>query len=248
MKTIALLTDFGYGEYVGIMKGVIAKHCPCLVNIIDISHDIYPQSILQASWILSTAIPFFPDDTVFIAVVDPGVGGDRSAVLIKTKTITLVGPNNGIFTHSLQRCNLEIEHVYVLNVQNASSTFHGRDVFSLNAARFVFNGSINGIESNEKIYQFPLVKTKNIITIVSIDHFGNIISDQEGDYNSIQYIQTQNKREPIHFVCTYEEGAKKGYFLVGLIGSNKTFEISIVNGNAQQYLNVHIGDQIKLIF
>ena len=280
MKTIALLTDFGYGEYVGIMKGVIVTHCKQPVNIIDITHSIEPQNILQASWILSTAVPYFPEGTVFVCVVDPGVGGERNAILIETNKCFLIGPNNGIFTHTLKMCDLEILHIYELNTKQSSNTFQGRDVFSKNAGLLCHSNSlemIDGKRNDDIIIEYlslysnhvkcctHLTNESNsnrnekeiIVQIVSIDSFGNLISDyfvsnqneieQMKRIQSIQFVSS-DESIPIHFCKTYEEGSKHSYPLICLIGSNNTFEISVVNGNAQKHLHCSIGSLIKLQF
>ena len=274
MKTIALLTDFGYGEYVGIMKGVIMKESQCLVNIIDITHSIEPQNILQASWILSTAVPYFPKGTIFVCVVDPGVGGKRNSIMIQTKDYILIGPNNGIFTHTIHCCQLHIEHIYELNTKHSSNTFQGRDVFSKNAGLYCKQFNINDIDGkvNDSISLVELSLHSNIhlllndipsktlisqqVQIVSIDSFGNLITDyflteknsQERDsIKDITSISSQSQVSwKIHFCSTYEEGNEKGFHLICLIGSNNTFEISIVNGNAQKELGLTIGDILTL--
>ena len=171
MQTIALLTDFGYGEYVGIMKGNILRHCSKNINIIDITHSIEPQNILQASWILSTSIPYFPKGTVFVCVVDPGVGGQRNSILIKTKECILIGPNNGIFTHSFLKLNLHIETIFILNTSESLKTFQGRDVFCKNAATLIENNIIDGFENKDENIYFLKNENelKNKIQIVSID-------------------------------------------------------------------------------
>src|SRR5450432_4195114 len=95
---IALLTDFGISEpYVGVMKGVIASRCPT-ARTIDLTHDVAPHNIREAAYLLRTAYRYFPSHTIFLVVVDPGVGTERHPVAIKTDHGLFVGPDNGVFT------------------------------------------------------------------------------------------------------------------------------------------------------
>ena len=100
---ITLITDFGdRGGYAGIMKGVILTinpRCP----IVDITHHIAPQNIEEAAFVLGSAYPFFPDGTVHLVVVDPGVGGPRKPIIVECERHRFVGPDNGAFTHLLDQ-------------------------------------------------------------------------------------------------------------------------------------------------
>ena len=137
-KAIAVLTDFGLEDgYVGIMKGVMTTINPN-IPIIDLTHQIPPQQIWAARFCLMNAYPYFPKDTVFLAVVDPGVGSQRRSVAIKCSQGYLVGPDNGLFSGILAQ-DLAVKAVSLTNtdywrVPNVSLTFHGRDIFAPVAA------------------------------------------------------------------------------------------------------------------
>jgi S-adenosylmethionine hydrolase len=156
---ITFTSDYGTrDEFVGSVKGVIAGLCPAAV-IIDISHDISPQSIDEAAWLLASAYASFPDGTIHLAVVDPGVGGPRRAIAARTTRGFWVGPDNGLFTIVFDRDGpatvIEIdrqrffqpvrrwgarggeEHLPPLMraPYGASGTFDGRDLFAPVAAR-----------------------------------------------------------------------------------------------------------------
>src|SRR5579885_2832502 len=134
---VALLTDFGEGDGdVGVMKGVIAGITPDTL-MIDITHDVAPQNVASAAWILACSYRYFPAGTVFVCVVDPGVGSSRGALAIHAGDWFFVGPDNGLFSYVL---NEQTIHAAVLlsnpayHLLQVSSTFHGRDVFSPVAA------------------------------------------------------------------------------------------------------------------
>src|SRR5262245_44200528 len=97
-RIVTLLTDFGLRDaFVGIMKGVTLGVNPT-VTLVDISHDVPPQDILAGALTLQSAVPFFTPETVHVAVVDPGVGGKRRALLVKTRTGVFIGPDNGLLS------------------------------------------------------------------------------------------------------------------------------------------------------
>lgn len=130
---VALLTDFGSGDGdVGVMKGVIAGITPD-VHIIDVTHDIAPQNVASAAWILGSAYRYFPANTVFVCVVDPGVGSSRGAIALHAGDWFFVGPDNGLFSYIIQE---QTAHGAVelanpaYRLPQVSSTFHGRDIFA----------------------------------------------------------------------------------------------------------------------
>ena len=136
MTIITLTTDFGTADsYVGVMKGVILGIAPD-VHLVDLSHEIAAQDVRGAGFVLSRAVPYFPDGTMHLAVVDPGVGSRRRPLLIKTSRASYVGPDNGLFTFALDEAG---KAVFELDrpefwLPNISHTFHGRDIFAPAAA------------------------------------------------------------------------------------------------------------------
>ena len=100
---ITLTTDFGLSDaYVASMKGVILSLNP-QAKIVDICHDISPQSVSQAAFVLDTAYPFFPSKTVHVVVVDPGVGTERQAIILRTPIADFVAPDNGVLSYIIER-------------------------------------------------------------------------------------------------------------------------------------------------
>lgn len=136
-KVIGLITDFGTKDpYVAVMKAVILNINP-YVTIVDISHDIEKFKIVEASFILTSAIKYFPKNTIFVVVVDPGVGSERKALIIRTRNHILVGPDNGVLVNAAVEdgveCVYEIFNKDFL-MKPISHTFHGRDIFAPTAA------------------------------------------------------------------------------------------------------------------
>src|ERR687886_2655258 len=134
---ITLLTDFGGRDgYVAIMKGVILRIAP-RATLIDISHEITPQAIGEASYVLQSAHRYFPDGTIHLVVVDPGVGSERRAIAAVTGTAFFVAPDNGVLAPVIEECRADgqgpVEVVELTErcfwLPEVSSTFHGRDIF-----------------------------------------------------------------------------------------------------------------------
>src|SRR5438132_11662479 len=133
MKTVSLLSDFGLKDgYVAQMKGVILDKCPNAV-VVDISHGIERHNIPMGSFILETTVPYFPNGTIHVAVVDPGVGSARKAVAIECEKGILVGPDNGLMVRASEKLGLKSIHQIgeqEFQRKPLSTTFHGRDIFA----------------------------------------------------------------------------------------------------------------------
>ncbi len=239
---IAILTDFGYSEYLGVMKGVIYS-----INkdtkIIDLYNFVSPQNVKEAAWVLYNNYKYFPKNTIFLCVVDPGVGGKRQCLAIKTKNYFFVGPDNGLMYKAAAEDKV-IEAVQ-LPIKNASMTFHGRDVFAKAAAQLE-----KGIKI-EKLGQKTIIKTKLDFylkgregEVVKIDNFGNIITNLNSLHKSSYNMKTKNFNQNLSFYETYEYAPQNKLFLIE--GSSNTLEISIKNSNASKELNLKIGDKIRI--
>ena len=141
MRPIALLTDFGGADwYVAEMKGVLLREAPG-APLVDITHEISPGDIARAAFVLGRAHEAFPDGTVFLVVVDPGVGTSRHPLAVSAGGRFYVGPDNGVLEAALDVVGASarvIEDAELL--ERASATFHGRDVFAPVAARLSLRG------------------------------------------------------------------------------------------------------------
>ncbi len=188
---IVLLTDFGESDpFVGHMKGVIAGIAP-EVHVIDLCHQVPPQNIIVAGMFLKGSWEFFPEGSIFVVVVDPGVGTDRKAIVLKAHNRCFVGPDNGCL-HPVIRDDEKWEGVEIKNagymLPEVSTTFHGRDIFAPVAAH-VANGVSLG-EFGPAIHEVvPIDKPAPEIKggevhgrIIYIDHFGNAWTNITGRF------------------------------------------------------------------
>lgn len=184
---LAWLTDFGLVDgYVGVMKG-IALSIASDAQLIDITHKIEPQNVFAGAWVLATSYRYFPQGTIFVCVVDPGVGSVRRPVAIHAGDWFFVGPDNGLFSYILAEQSV---HAAVLlsnpayHLPLVSSTFHGRDVFSPVAAHIAHGVPLT--EVGVAIDPTTLLRLnleppqrhgeRIFAHIVHIDHFGNLIT------------------------------------------------------------------------
>ncbi len=239
---IAILSDFGQSEYLGVMKGVIYSIYPNS-KIVDLCNTINPHSIKEAAWILFTNFEYFPRGTIFLCVVDPGVGGKRNALAIKTKNYYFIGPDNGLMYPSINKDGIKI--TVKLSVRGASRTFHGRDVFAKAAAK------LEGGESIENLGRKTTLKKKlkfylkgRTGEIVRIDNFGNIITNLRPLKKRVYDLKYKKIKKKLRLFKTYESAPKNELFLI--VGSSGTLEISMKEKSASEYLKVEIGNKIKI--
>ncbi|MBA2287634.1 MAG: SAM-dependent chlorinase/fluorinase [Ktedonobacteraceae bacterium] len=184
---IALLTDFGPGDSdVGVMKGVVATIAPD-VRLIDITHDIGPQNVASGAWILDSGYRYFPRNTVFVCVVDPGVGSTRRAIALHAGEWFFVGPDNGLFSYVLAAQPLHAAALLsnpAYQLPQVSSTFHGRDIFAPAGAHLANGvpldqlGPLLDPASLQRLdATLPRQRGSSIdAVIVHVDHFGNLIT------------------------------------------------------------------------
>lgn len=252
-QTIALLTDFGLKDpYVGIMKGVILRINPH-VCLVDITHEISPGQVFQASLILEESFLFFPKGTIFLGVVDPGVGTRRRPIVVVHPDYVFVGPDNGLFYPALSHLtSYKIYHITATKyfLSPLSNTFHGRDIFAPVSAHLSMGLDPRelGPEIGDLVkLQAPVVKEEKGILqgqVVRIDRFGNLITNISSKIIE-DFIQGQDPEIEVgHLVV---KGIKKSYGDVpkghplALIGSNGFMEIAVNGGQASAL--VEISDQ-----
>ncbi len=255
--TITLLTDFGYQDgYVGIMKGVIMGTCPT-ARLIDLTHDVPPQNIVAARFTLLNAYAYFPEGTIHLVVVDPGVGTNRRAIAIQTPIVYLVGPDNGVFSGVVDRVGA-IAAVSLTNAEywitaTPSATFHGRDIFAPVAAHLAAGVSLAALGTTveiESLMRIAVPETTISAETVTghvqhIDQFGNIITTIPVEVAQQRSWQLKIGAVEIPLKRTYGD-VEIGHALA-LVGSHGWVEIAINGSSAQQRFRLAIGDAVKLV-
>ena len=269
---ITLTTDFGLSDaYVAAMKGVILGINP-EATLVDICHTIKPQNTSQAAFVLSTAYQFFPQKTIHLVVVDPGVGTERRAVILRTPLADFIAPDNGVLSYVIQEVSAEpatdndspwqrelepkLEAVEITKSQfwrtPVSPTFHGRDIFAPVAALLSLGfPPINFGETITSLTMLPLPQVNHrpngslVGHVLHIDNFGNLITNiRNSDLPPTKESVTIEIGDQVisELSRTYAEG--KG--LLALIGSSGYLEVSLRGGSASAFLDAEIGNEVKL--
>jgi S-adenosyl-L-methionine hydrolase (adenosine-forming) len=264
MSIITLLTDFGtHDAYVGVMKGVILSINPSAV-VIDVCHDIDPQDLIGAAYLINSFYRYFPKGTIHIVVVDPGVGGDRAIIAVELAGYIFLAPDNGVLTLLMD----EKESDAVVRVENPnyflstiSHTFHGRDIFAP-VASHLSNGvcidqlgpSLSPQDPVRLDISKPDLTGKNelIGSVISVDRFGNCISNI--DENRVkEFIQAGTEKTlEIKVNKTVIKNLSQNYLTpapgspVAVIGGFGFLEIAINCGNASRRLKISKGDTVVL--
>lgn len=275
-KTIALLTDFGRKDiYVGVMKGVMRGICP-EAHFIDITHQIEPQNVRLAALALMNSYAYFPPGTVFLCVVDPGVGSTRLPIAMQADDRIFVAPDNGLLSYVASRFTDVKVHALTnpaYQLPALSNTFHGRDVFAPGVAHLAAGVPLNtmGDERNDMV-QLPLphlaLNGRRVDgEVVDIDRFGNLITS----IGYLEWVTSDRVRLKPAFakarlpevpvevdsakITVHDEeifGIRTAYSealrgdLLAVVGSSGYLEISVNQGSAAARLEASIGDLIQL--
>jgi S-adenosylmethionine hydrolase len=265
MGIITLLTDFGtQDEYVGVVKGVILSINP-QATIVDISHQIAPQGILQAADTLKAAYRWFPEGTVHLVVVDPGVGSQRAIIAARYAGFMFVAPDNGLL-NPLWEAQTPQTLVRVDNrdlfLHPVSATFHGRDIFAPVAAHLSLGFDLAALGPVVASSDLAMIQIQKPVwdrkhddirgNVTGVDHFGNLITNI--DSAMIETFAGQHcGRRLIIFIgnsqidgisSTYAERAKG--ILMALVGSRNRLEIAVNGGNAAQRFSTPVGLAVRI--
>jgi len=261
MAVITLLTDFREKDgYIGIMKGVIECIAPG-TRVIDLSHEIRPQNVKEAAYLLGRSYPYFPSGSIHCCVVDPGVGTSRHGMAARLGDQFFVGPDNGLFSilyiEQLKK-GAAIKTVMLSNpeyqLSQVSHTFHGRDIFAPAAAHLAAGVDIGalGEEIEEPVLldlPQPSIEDEEWNgEIIHVDAFGNLASNIRfpsfstdsavritiGDFTNIPLIKTFGDAYPGE--------------VVAVIDSFGYLTVSVVNGNASLELGLGTGERIRVKF
>ncbi len=253
---IVLVTDFGLeDEYVGVVKGVIYSINP-EVRIVDLTHEIPPQDIVWAGIVVYKTCKYFPRRSIFLIVVDPGVGTTRDILVMKTQEYFFIAPDNGVLSLIYEKFNPEIivkveKRKYSLNP--VSFTFHGRDIFAPVAAHLSKGKNI--LQMGEKVdkivrvkFPQPKITGKEITaSVIHIDRFGNLITCLEKEmFDKLGWgkFKIEYKGKIIDEISSYYDSNKE---LIAIWESRNFLEIAQPGGCAQKFLKAKIGDKIKIV-
>jgi S-adenosyl-L-methionine hydrolase (adenosine-forming) len=254
MTIITMTTDFGLADgYVGIMKGVILDIAPH-ARLVDLSHEIAPQDVQHAAYVLRRATPYFPRGAIHLAVVDPGVGSTRRPLLVMTARAAFVGPDNGLFTAALDdpgaaAWTLDKPEFWL---PQRSATFHGRDVFAPVAAHLAMGRTAQELGSLiDDAVRLPALLPERIGTtrvrghVIHVDRFGNLISSIPATWVSEGQWSCSIAGRTIERISrTYADAAPGA--LLALVGSGGTVEIAVRDGSAAQTLGTARGASVGL--
>ena len=268
---ITLTTDFGTADpYVGMMKGVILGINP-QASIVDISHQVQPQSIREGAYVIGASHRYFPQGTIHVVVVDPGVGSSRHALLLATPSATVVAPDNGVLSRVLsegyshepepsENSQVPLPSGYTAYrleepefwLQPLSATFHGRDVFAPVAAhlslgippqRFGPETSwVTYLPSSNPRWEGTML----VGEVVHVDRFGNLMT------NIPSVTLTEKGTVIVEIKGRRIDGLSSSYSgasgLLAIVGSHGDLEVSVKDGNAAAHLGVGVGEPVELSF
>jgi S-adenosylmethionine hydrolase len=248
MVRVTLTTDFGTGDgFVGAMKGVLARLAPEAI-VVDITHEVPRFDIGHGAWVLWTAAREFPRGTIHVAVVDPGVGGDRAAVIAAIDGRYFVGPDNGLFSYVAAAGVVEGAWAITstaFRLAEVAPTFHGRDLFAPAAAALVrglppelagpaicLTGRLPwSVRSNEA--------DAGLGVVVHVDHFGNLITTLPGPARAVRV--GEEVAPPVRTYSDVARGALACY-----VGSTGTLEIAVRDRSAADVLGVQRGATVVI--
>ncbi len=267
---IAILTDFGdYDPFVGIMKGVMSHIAPH-TQFIRLTHQIPPGDIQRAAVVLWQSAPHFPPGSIFLVVVDPGVGTDRKAVILETRQQLFIGPDNGVFSYILdQKTNAWELSNPDFQYTKMSTTFHGRDIFSP-AAAYASLG-IQPSQFGDPVRELARLPAPSLDfdgeslrgEVLTVDYFGNIltslglfsrpvddmlhlepwvgsVSSREVALNDPHLVLTDHTTLPL--ISTFED--LQGRACGALIGSTGLIEVVANQQSAAELLGLSPGDPV----
>ena len=261
MSIISLLSDFGHKDpYVAEMKAVILSINP-QARIVDITHEIEKFNIRMGAYVLASAAPYFPPNTIHVAVVDPGVGTKRRPIIAETRRSFYVGPDNGLLMLAAHKEH--IKKVYTIDnpkymLSEVSKTFHGRDIFAPAAAHLTEGIKPSDFGPAIQDYILPELAKPHarngelLGEVLHIDDFGNIVSnisaedlESTGFHEGASFlVRLGGKTLNIRFCSAYGE-VPSGTPLA-LIGSSNFLEVAVNQESASRIFKAKVGDRFHV--
>ena len=260
MRPIFLLTDFGlHDAFAGIMKAVICRLAPG-APIFDLTHAVPPQNLRWGALVLEDALPHLPADAIVCAVVDPGVGGERKALLAESGGRSFIAPDNGLLWPVLMRAGGEFQAFALRPNEHIrpqdSATFHGRDVFApaaalraAGAAAESLGGRVDRIERLDFPRPEPAGGTAIRLTILAADHFGNLtLNLRRGEVP----LWWNEGSVAFHFSGKMIQGIRRTFSdaapgeSVVYWNSAGRLELAVNRGNARRELGLEPGGVVKV--
>jgi S-adenosylmethionine hydrolase len=254
---ITLTTDFGLKDpYVAEMKGVILS-IDFQAKVVDVTHEVDKFSVRMGAYMLASIAPYFPPGAVHVAVVDPGVGSSRRAIVVQTKRACFVGPDNGVLM--LAATAQKIEHIYELcnpkfMLPQVSNTFHGRDIFAPAAARLDMGVAAKefGVEVFDPVTpKFSKVEPKDGVLVgevLHVDGFGNAITNlTQKDLAQATSLKVNFHHVSLQLALAKAYDQVKPQQATTLVGSSGFLEVALNQGNFAKKYRVKAGDKVEVV-
>lgn len=259
MRTICLMTDFGTRDgYPAAMKGVILSICPD-ARIMDITHEIGAQNVMEGALTLRRVSAYYPAGTIFVAVVDPGVGTQRRPVAARIGDHYFVGPDNGLFGLHIQAALQSAQPVEMVRLDRPaylraeiSSVFHGRDIFAPVGAHLACGiplAEMGSPVTDPVNLEIPAPRPREgglRGQVVHVDHFGSLATNITGALLPPgKPIRVRVADQSIPGLVQAFGDAPPGS-VVALIDSDGALAVAVVNGSAAQRLRVDFGEPVEV--
>jgi S-adenosylmethionine hydrolase len=254
MAIVTLTTDFGFHDgYAGAMKGVVLSLAPA-ATVVDITHGVPPQDVAAGAVALAQAAPLFPAGTIHVAVVDPGVGGDRADLLVEAGGQIFIGPDNGVLSLAA-RTGRRVYRIEAPSFRRepVSPTFHGRDVFAPTAGRMASGARPSDagplIEGMFDLAQPVIARRAGRAegTVIHVDAFGNLITSLTADHVPPEAsVEVEGRGGIFHPVLARTFSDVTSGALVAYLGSGGQLEIARRNGSAAAYVGAERGAVVRV--
>jgi hypothetical protein len=252
MRPVALLTDFGLADhYVGVLHAVLEREAPG-VRRIDLGHQVPPGDVWAGCFLLRCAWPSLPEDAVVLAVVDPGVGGDRRPLAVRIGGRWLVAPDNGLAAAVGGAAEAVAIGWRRMGLPAPSATFHGRDLFAPAAARLARGDDPPTLGDRVQLDGFapcPIPEPQGNggtwhAVVVHIDRFGNLMTNLPAAAAPPEAVAWYGAPRPARRVRSYGEAAPGEVVL--LEGSSGLLELAVNRGSAAALTGLRRGDAVEV--